>query len=306
MPEPVEIRVQTVLYETSPAAIDRYLRGLGHAIRCVAAERPGSGIEVAFGDCSNSAVLGDDQVAQIERRLLAQGARQFRYAFFGENLGHGGAHNRLWEARDHGVTALFTLNPDTCAGPSSLAALVSVLDDSSVGIAEARQLPLEHQKAYVPTTGDTSWASGGFSLIRASVFGELDGFDDATFFLYCDDVDLSWRARLAGHRVVHQPAAVIFHDKTLSLEGAYVPSEAEIYHAALASLLLAHKWSRPDLVEQHVHDYEHSPIEAHARVLSEYRALEASGRLPQPVDPNHVVGQFQTAAYADSRFSLRV
>jgi GT2 family glycosyltransferase len=33
-----------------------------------------------------------------------------------------------------------------------------------------------------------------------------------TFFLYCDDTDLAWRARIAGLRVVFCPEAVVVHD----------------------------------------------------------------------------------------------
>jgi len=35
---------------------------------------------------------------------------------------------------------------------------------------------------------------------REELFLELQGFDADTFFLYCDDVDLSWRVRLAAIR----------------------------------------------------------------------------------------------------------
>jgi cellulose synthase/poly-beta-1,6-N-acetylglucosamine synthase-like glycosyltransferase len=43
-----------------------------------------------------------------------------------------------------------------------------------------------------------------------SVFLELGGFD-TDFFAYFEDVDLSWRAWLAGYRVVYRPSSRVYH-----------------------------------------------------------------------------------------------
>ena len=43
-------------------------------------------------------------------------------------------------------------------------------------------------------------------LVRRDVFDALGGFDPA-FAPHADDVDLCWRAHLAGHRVVVVPQA---------------------------------------------------------------------------------------------------
>ncbi|HEX6420355.1 MAG TPA: glycosyltransferase [Acidimicrobiales bacterium] len=51
---------------------------------------------------------------------------------------------------------------------------------------------------------------GGFTLVRASTFAEIGGFDEAITFLG-DDVSLAWRARVAGARVVVAPAARVRH-----------------------------------------------------------------------------------------------
>ena len=47
-------------------------------------------------------------------------------------------------------------------------------------------------------------------LVRRDVWDELGGFDPA-LPLFRDDVDLGWRANLAGHRVVVVPDAVVHH-----------------------------------------------------------------------------------------------
>jgi GT2 family glycosyltransferase len=47
-------------------------------------------------------------------------------------------------------------------------------------------------------------------LVRRDIFDQLGGFDPA-LPLFRDDVDLGWRANLAGHRVVVVPDAVLHH-----------------------------------------------------------------------------------------------
>lgn len=53
-------------------------------------------------------------------------------------------------------------------------------------------------------------ACGGAMAIRASVFESLGGFD-SDFFCYMEDVDLSFRARLAGERVLFTPQIKVYH-----------------------------------------------------------------------------------------------
>lgn len=51
---------------------------------------------------------------------------------------------------------------------------------------------------------------GGNMMIRKSLFQKMGGFDE-DFFAYLEDVDLGWRLNLAGHRVVYQPDALVYH-----------------------------------------------------------------------------------------------
>src|SRR5260370_7787522 len=48
--------------------------------------------------------------------------------------------------------------------------------------------------------------------VRAALFHELGGFGPATF-PGADDIDLCWRARLAGARVIVAPAARVRHGR---------------------------------------------------------------------------------------------
>ena len=294
------LRIQTVLFDTPPTVLARYLRGLRQAASLLTSTRPEYAVEVALGDCSATPVLPGDAIEQVRWGFTGTGTTAVYYDAYGANLGHGGAQQRLFTGRG-AAEAVVVLNPDTCASPRLLLELLDGLT-GGVGIVEARHLPLEHQKAYDPVTGDTSWASGACSLVGAAVLDSVGGYDTDAFFLYCDDVDLSWRTRLAGFRVVHRPTAVVFHDKRLSAAAEQVPSELERYHSGLASLLLYAKYSRPDLVAMGLDAFDTSPDPVHPRAADELRRRRDAGLLPTPIDPGGTVADFSTYAYAPLRF----
>ena len=64
----------------------------------------------------------------------------------------------------------------------------------------------------VRESGEVFAASGGASLYRAALFADIGLFDEE-FFAYFEDVDLSFRARLAGHGVAYCADAVAYHDQ---------------------------------------------------------------------------------------------
>jgi len=64
---------------------------------------------------------------------------------------------------------------------------------------------------------DSNIAVSGCSFaIRREVFEELGGFDP-DFFLYLEDIDLSWRARLAGYKIMYVPTSIVYHKFRLSV-----------------------------------------------------------------------------------------
>jgi GT2 family glycosyltransferase len=107
---------------------------------------------------------------------------------------------------------MFILNPDAEVEPGCLETLLrKALADSRAGICEARQVPREHPKASDPKTGETTWCSGAASLIRRRAFEEVGGFDEKLFFMYCEDVDLSWKLWLKGWKCFYVPEASVNH-----------------------------------------------------------------------------------------------
>ena len=54
------------------------------------------------------------------------------------------------------------------------------------------------------------FACGGAMLIERQVFLDAGGFDP-DYFAFFEDIDLGWRLWVLGHRVVLQPASVVYH-----------------------------------------------------------------------------------------------
>ena len=107
---------------------------------------------------------------------------------------------------------MFLLNPDTRLERGCLETLLArASSDARIGICEAKQLPREHPKTWDRSTGETSWCSGAAALIRREAFDEVGGFDAQLFFMYCEDVDLSWKLWLKGWKCIYVPTAIVQH-----------------------------------------------------------------------------------------------
>ena len=58
---------------------------------------------------------------------------------------------------------------------------------------------------------DVDYCSGACLLIKKELFDQLGGFDTAFAPAYCEDVDLAFKVRQAGKRVLYQPLAQVVH-----------------------------------------------------------------------------------------------
>jgi hypothetical protein len=286
------------LFGNSPEDIIAAARATAQSVMLAREADVVSDWELRLGDSSAVGVLERRHTTTIRGIVTAAGG-SFSHEVFGRNLGSAGGHNAL--AVDGQSELILILNPDARMAPDTVSALVNSLG-TGVGITEARQVPLEHPKDFAATTGDTGWASTACAVTPRVLFDELAGFDSGTFFLYCDDVDYSWRVRLAGYRVVHVPEAGVFHDKRLTISGDWPPSETELYYSAEAAILLAHKYSRPRLVSRLKRRYARSSVPRLQKALEEYESRRSAGRLPAPIDPRHTVSEFGEVHYANHRF----
>ena len=287
------VTVQSIIYRTDPLAVARTLEALDTSAALGAAEGLGGPVSVKLGDASPDRVLSDDDVAALRERFTA--LETLDYEFFDENTGTAKGHNRM--ARGGDTTYLVTSNPDVVPDRRALWRMLALFDDPTTGMVEAKQSPIEHPKEYDVATGETGWAATAFAMTPRALFEELGGFDEQTFFMYCDDVDYSWLVREAGRKVVFQPAAVVFHDKRLSVDGAWQPTSAERYFSAQAALLLAHKWSRDDVVQRVSAYYETSEVPEFVDAVAELARRKQEGLLVEQRDAGHTVAEFREDGY---------
>ncbi|NEM89970.1 glycosyltransferase family 2 protein [Galbitalea soli] len=143
------------------------------------------------------------------------GRRGFELVEPGANLGFGAGMNRGVErAIEGGATQLLLVNPDAVIRPDVVAALRRQLDDQPLTMVSPRVVRSDGSTWFggarvlldegVTTTRPGSdsgapdgWLSGACLALTARLWERIGGFDD-DYFLYWEDVDLSWRARAAG------------------------------------------------------------------------------------------------------------
>lgn len=75
---------------------------------------------------------------------------------------------------------------------------------------------------------DVFFAFGCSLLIKREVFDKIGGYDPK-YFTLADDTDLCWRAKLAGYRVVVNPAAIIYHKLSATLRTAFSRSRLRYF-----------------------------------------------------------------------------
>ena len=157
------------------------------------------------------------------------------------NIGFGAGHNKLMkEAFARGAEMYVAANPDGAFHPDSILALAQMMEaNKGRALIEAIQFPMEHPKEYNKVNFRTDWASGACIVISRKLYKELGGFDE-TFFMYCEDVDLSWRARAKHFPIFTCPRALFLHSVSNR------PHNPETEKMILSSgVLLARKWDNP-------------------------------------------------------------
>src|SRR5439155_1420956 len=137
--------------------------------------------------------------------------------------------------RDPACEFVVTLNNDTRSDPEFVAGLVKAAQEGGVGMVAAKLLFMD-RPTILNTTGicptrdgsgvDRGWnqrdegqfdsetdvfaPTAGAALYRRSLFDRV-GLFDADFVAYYEDLDLAWRARLAGWETQFAPRAVVYH-----------------------------------------------------------------------------------------------
>ena len=69
---------------------------------------------------------------------------------------------------------------------------------------------VEEDMGQYDTPAQCFWASGACMVVKSSVWKEVGGLDEG-FFAHMEEIDMCWRAQLAGHQVWTVPQSHVFH-----------------------------------------------------------------------------------------------
>ena len=78
---------------------------------------------------------------------------------------------------------------------------------------------VEEDKGQYDNVSDIFWATGAAMLVRTAVYREAGGLD-GTFFAHMEEIDLCWRMRARGYRIVCVPASKVYHVGGATLSAA--------------------------------------------------------------------------------------
>ncbi|MEM1109246.1 MAG: glycosyltransferase family 2 protein [Planctomycetota bacterium] len=217
----VDVSVLIVGYG-SKDLMDDCLRGLYE-------HTAGVEMEVLFLDCSDDGSV----------ELIAERFPQVRLIPNTENLGFGRGNNVL--AREARGEFVLLLNPDTLVEDNAVGRLVefalsrpdggvwgglTVLPTGEIDPGCRQPAPGlrstllrlvgRAERANAPVTLESTEPievaspSGAFMMLRRETWDQLGGFDES-FFMYCEETDLCYRVKQAGHKVLLDPKSRIVH-----------------------------------------------------------------------------------------------
>lgn len=189
----------------------------------------------------------DDGSTDETLTLLAQRYPRVSVLALGRNHGLAAACNRAINSSYGPYVVL--LNNDTEAEPGWLAALVATAERHPEAGSVASRLRLFDRRDHLHSAGDTYsltgipgnrgvWQQDGpdydreeevWAACAGAALYRRDALDavrqqgqvfDESLFMYCEDVDLGWRLRLAGYSCLYAPAAIVYHRLSATGGGA--------------------------------------------------------------------------------------
>jgi GT2 family glycosyltransferase len=179
-------------------------------------------------------IVVDNASTDDSRELLARDYPDVCLAALPRNMGFTGACNAGIRTSQGEFVAL--LNSDTEADENWLAEVVAAFERHPEAGLVASKMRLFDRRETLHTAGDFCrldgvpgnrgvWqrdegqfdreeyvfsACGGSAAYRRAMLDEI-GLLDLDFFFSCEDVDLAWRAQLAGWKCVFAPRAIVYH-----------------------------------------------------------------------------------------------
>ncbi len=157
-----------------------------------------------------------------------------------ENMGFaGGMNSGISEVLKSEAQYILIMNTDTVVSPQMIGKLVECLkNDSNAGIAgpcvysyySPKELvfagadvkllfaKIKHRTKIkdAEISADSDYMTGCCMMFKRKLIEELNGFDPE-YFILCEDLDLSIRAKNSGYNILCNPQAVIWHKESTKI-----------------------------------------------------------------------------------------
>jgi GT2 family glycosyltransferase len=188
-------------------------------------------------------IVADNASRDDSLELLARDYPEVKVVALPENRGFTGGNNAGIRAAQG--TFIVLLNNDTEVDPHWLAEILAAFERHPAAGLVASQMKLFDRRDTFHTAGDYYrldgipgnrgvWeidrgqydreeyvfsACGGSAAYRKVMLDQI-GLLDEDFFFSCEDIDLAWRAQLAGWKCVYAPKAIVYHKLSATGGGA--------------------------------------------------------------------------------------
>ncbi|OFX83826.1 MAG: glycosyl transferase family 2 [Bacteroidetes bacterium GWF2_33_16] len=186
-------------------------------------------------------IIADNDSKDDSIAFLNLNYPEIRQIILDKNYGFAGGYNRALSQVDAQYFVL--LNSDVEVTPNWLNPLTELLDsnlDVAAVMPKIRSINNRNEFEYAGAAGgfidkygypfcrgriigtveidsgqyndviDIFWATGACMVIRGDLYKQVGGFDD-DFFAHMEEIDLCWRLKNLGHRIVCCPNSIVYH-----------------------------------------------------------------------------------------------
>lgn len=186
-------------------------------------------------------VVADNASTDNSMEMMAQEFPEIRTLVLAENYGFAGGYNKALQQVEADYYVL--LNSDVEVTPDWLSPLLDYMNGHKDVAACQPKIRAYHRRTHFEHAGaaggyidrfgfpfcrgrmfaeveedrgqyddikDVFWATGACLMVRSEVYHAVGGLDD-DFFAHMEEIDLCWRIRSRGYRIVCVPQSVVYH-----------------------------------------------------------------------------------------------
>lgn len=200
----MNLAISIILYKSPIEILEKNLKILSEFLNQI---NHNIKFKIFFSDNNNGGQI--QEVSELVKRKFSNLDCDF---ISNPNIGFGAGNNKIFNSLiDKEFDYFLIMNPDGISHPNMISNLVNfAISKNNTGIFEALQFPVQHPKIYEKNSKETAWCSGCCCLFPYEIFKKLNGFDEV-FFMYMEDVDISWRARNLEIKCYTVDDALFYH-----------------------------------------------------------------------------------------------